>query len=746
MLNAALLRRRRGPKPDPNCKTNTLKRLRQHNRNEKAALRETAAHCTWATSTAGGLRATSAADMCCLDACCDQYEPALIALLRRYYHTLDTVGKRTFLADRTVQHHANPGLPIAGQRLLAAFLEEPTVLHASLLQLGAGEGIPVPGVDGVRPVCKRFLNFATNGHNDTTYDFRFRRAKGESLTEADVSLRRIPAKAIYPQRAKPKHLSIDAFLRREGERGMILPNNDVQDNQGRAYQILPWPSKRAVHHAYVTAEEMRLDVPWKHLPVKAAKFTKHEHIFRYGNPFCGKLHSLPVSPEIASFEYFCHVWHSSDELCAQVRLRKWIPFAKCNECVVYRRVEDRARRGFKVPPEERRAARESHAAHLELVHLERRHYYSNRLRAELHPNVYLSVIIDGADQNKHKIPYFCEQSHASDETARQQLHAYGCLAHGRKAYCFLVPGHVKQGHDTTIEVLWHVILDTLDAEGRLPPVLLVQLDNTTKQNKGRYFFAFIALLVHHRIFEKVLVSFLPVGHTHEDIDQMFSRFATYLRHHDACSRADMKEAFENGFWYNNRPCDVRVLETLANMSAFLDKDTDISMREITGHRHFRVRLNKEGHVIVQARSTPIVSYESEPWQGLQGHTTELEIFAKGVPDIVKAMSEGTIPPAAAPGSGRLDHQAVSDIVTSLQRMRQTYKGQFTDEQFQDCVQMARLHLEPPRPFSWDPGPSTYTCADDVLCPLIFFVTGRDGALPISTTQRPASWPASPSTS
>ena len=40
-------------------------------------------------------------------------------------------------------------------------------------------------------------------------------------------------------------------------------------------------------------------------------------------------------------------------------------------------------------------------------------------------------------------------------------------------------------------------------------------------------------------FRKIIVSFLPVGHTHEDIDQFFSRIAMYLRTRDAHSRLEL---------------------------------------------------------------------------------------------------------------------------------------------------------------------------------------------------------------
>lgn len=51
--------------------------------------------------------------------------------------------------------------------------------------------------------------------------------------------------------------------------------------------------------------------------------------------------------------------------------------------------------------------------------------------------------------------------------------------------------------------------------GTLPKVLLLQLDNTCRENKNRYVMAFLAYLVDAGVFEEVRVNFLMVGHTHE---------------------------------------------------------------------------------------------------------------------------------------------------------------------------------------------------------------------------------------
>jgi hypothetical protein len=65
-----------------------------------------------------------------------------------------------------------------------------------------------------------------------------------------------------------------------------------------------------------------------------------------------------------------------------------------------------------------------------------------------------------------------------------------------------------------------VLLETLHQTklqrgGKLPKVLLLQLDNTARENKNKYVMAFLAFLVDTGVFEEIWVNFLLVGHTHE---------------------------------------------------------------------------------------------------------------------------------------------------------------------------------------------------------------------------------------
>ena len=127
----------------------------------------------------------------------------------------------------------------------------------------------------------------------------------------------------------------------------------------------------------------------------------------------------------------------------------------------------------------------------------------------------------------------------------------------------------------TIEVI-HRTLSTLQT---LPPTLYLQLDNAASSNKNRYVFGYLAFLVQKRVFETIELTFLPVGHTHEDIDQMFSRFAVWLRAHSAHTLADFFEALRESF--KKYPMTAVELTAVAKFKEMLKESS--CMRPLTGH-------------------------------------------------------------------------------------------------------------------------------------------------------------------
>ena len=89
------------------------------------------------------------------------------------------------------------------------------------------------------------------------------------------------------------------------------------------------------------------------------------------------------------------------------------------------------------------------------------------------------------------------------------------------------------------------------------------------------------MLVNEGVFKEVVVSHLPVGHTHEDIDQMFSRLAMYLRFNDAMSRQQLGECFQAAYTSKEgSPPYVEHWENVANLSEWFKTHEVIKLPEV----------------------------------------------------------------------------------------------------------------------------------------------------------------------
>nr|XP_006815072.1 PREDICTED: uncharacterized protein LOC102804474 [Saccoglossus kowalevskii] len=88
----------------------------------------------------------------------------------------------------------------------------------------------------------------------------------------------------------------------------------------------------------------------------------------------------------------------------------------------------------------------------------------------------------------------------------------------------------------------NILLDVLsEVKTHLAKVLYLQLDNCFRENKNRFLLSLMELMVEINVFEEIFVSFLPVGHTHENVDQMFSKISTKLGHRNTYTIDDLEE-------------------------------------------------------------------------------------------------------------------------------------------------------------------------------------------------------------
>ena len=97
----------------------------------------------------------------------------------------------------------------------------------------------------------------------------------------------------------------------------------------------------------------------------------------------------------------------------------------------------------------------------------------------------------------------------------------GGILHGPGTFAMGCPSSHGSKADHTIECIYYMLSEA-QKEYDLAPKLYLQLDNCTSSNKTPAVLAFIAMLIEMGIFTEAEINLLFPGHTHIDIDQLFS--------------------------------------------------------------------------------------------------------------------------------------------------------------------------------------------------------------------------------
>lgn len=112
------------------------------------------------------------------------------------------------------------------------------------------------------------------------------------------------------------------------------------------------------------------------------------------------------------------------------------------------------------------------------------------------------------DQNHCKLPHLGTQDTFSS-TVKQHLH--GVLRHGKGATLYRSFNHVGKGANLTVYTI------------------LCELEEWKKEHNGRYPEITYIQIVFKRVSRKIVLTRLPTGHTHEDIDAVFGCIWRWLR-------------------------------------------------------------------------------------------------------------------------------------------------------------------------------------------------------------------------
>jgi len=308
----------------------------------------------------------------------------------------------------------------------------------------------------------------------------------------------------------------------------------------------------------------------RHLP-----FHVKDEVYKHFKEDFNRLNMTDTEP---CQNYFYHVWK---HFCMDIKVRRSTRFAKCDTCELLR--AELKSRVTKFEDTSDLLSRKK--AHYNFITEERMEYRRKRDIAALTPNTAWSVIIDGADQTSFGLPHF------TTHTKSQRGHALkvklvGILEHGteNKLRLLTMTEDQKTGANHIVEALHRFLMDR-SVSSQVPSQLFIQVDNCTRENKNRYFLSYIESLVRWKVFKCVEVSFLPIGHTHEDVDQAFSATSNRLRRNDTITLDDLHEQLRAVY---NRHTAVARMKYIINWSGLCrSEDALTNIKNFSHYRYFR---------------------------------------------------------------------------------------------------------------------------------------------------------------
>ena len=222
-----------------------------------------------------------------------------------------------------------------------------------------------------------------------------------------------------------------------------------------------------------------------------------------------------------------------------LRIRKTGCHAKCTECEGYKRD---LRSGI-LALSARAQTMDRYTAHIVQQWLDRQVYENmqdlsrscfSALRegymwqASALASSVLSVIEDGMDQAKFRVPRVLTRSHAFERLLRPALHVQGIWAHGGGYQLAVSDSDVCKDTNSNVEVLCRLLNDLYAKFRTLPLGLHLQLDNTSRENNNQKMLRFVIMLVAKKVFRWVCLSYLVTGHTHSGLDVTFGQLAVKL--------------------------------------------------------------------------------------------------------------------------------------------------------------------------------------------------------------------------
>lgn len=173
----------------------------------------------------------------------------------------------------------------------------------------------------------------------------------------------------------------------------------------------------------------------------------------------------------------------------------------------------------------------------------------------------MCIQIDSMDNQKSYLPRFLENGKHVSGLFRIPCKITGVIVHSgflpdrRTVRFYCNHTQFENGSSMIVSVLFRVLSDFLKEHKTLPNRLVLNVDNTVKENKNRYIFAFMAALVKKGVFAEVDIDFLVVGHTGNEVDQCFSILANEFRKNQINTLEELMKLIEDSPIHPKPTCE-----------------------------------------------------------------------------------------------------------------------------------------------------------------------------------------------
>ena len=132
------------------------------------------------------------------------------------------------------------------------------------------------------------------------------------------------------------------------------------------------------------------------------------------------------------------------------------------------------------------------------------------------------------DNSKSYLPRYLEKSKDQVQKERLPSKISGCslyngwYEHNRKVLFYINHDVFENGSNLIVTLVYLLLQEFVKDWSKLPRKLHLNMDNCWKENKNRYLFSFLSCLLELHIFDEITCDYLMVGHTGNEIDQLFS--------------------------------------------------------------------------------------------------------------------------------------------------------------------------------------------------------------------------------